>query len=441
MDRQRNGKPNRPQGYHSQLLEAIRLYLPHRGLPLCTEDRRVRWTDRLLTIVSVLRVWWDASTARDAFAGAREVAASMYRTRRRPGRHLAGFLGALRKGTRRLLGQLVPALRTASEAVAGPAWRWRQWVLMAADGSRIDCPRTVSNEEAFGCGGRKKTGPQQFLTTVFHVATGLIWDWRRGRADASERGHLREMLPGLPERTLLLADAGFTGYALLRSVLAQGHDFLIRVGGNVTLLQRLGYHVREYDGIVYLWPQAKRTSAPLVLRLIRVTDGSRSRCLLTNVLQEARLSDAQAAELYCRRWVVEVCFRSLKQTMARRKMLSTSAENAKVELDWAMVGLWLLGLMGAGEVRSADQGRISIAQVLRAVRVWMRRQTGRPSAGGLGGRFRKAVVDRYVRHGSKAARAWPHKKRPRPPGTPNVRMATELEILEAKELTSETKAA
>jgi hypothetical protein len=30
---------------------------------------------------------------------------------------------------------------------------------------------------------------------------------------------------------------------------------------------------------------------------------------------------------------VEVCFRSLKQTMGKRTMLSTSAENAKVELD------------------------------------------------------------------------------------------------------------
>jgi hypothetical protein len=134
-------------------------------------------------------------------------------------------------------------------------------VLLAVDGSRVECPRTAANERAFGCGGRKKTTPQQWVTTIFHVATGLLWDWRRGRADAAERTDLRQMLGGLPERTLLLADAGFTGFDLLRKILSAGHDFIVRVGSNVRVLRKLGYSLPEHDRIVSVagqqaWPPA-----------------------------------------------------------------------------------------------------------------------------------------------------------------------------------------
>ena len=441
MTRQRNGKPTKAKGYHSQLLHAIATYLPQRGLPLISPDQRVRWTDRLLTITAILMAWSDTATQADAFATAREAAVSMYPSRRRPGRHSSGFLERLRRSTERLLAVLIPALRTAGIKAAGATWQWRRWVVLAVDGTRIDCPRTESNEQAFGCAGRKKTAPQQFLTTIFHIPTGLIWNWRRGRSDAAERTHLREMIASLPPNTLLLGDAGFTGFDLLQSLMDQGRDFLIRAGANVTLLRRLGYRVREGEGIVYLWPQSKQADEPLVLRLVRIRDGDKQRCLLTTILDPKVLSDKEAALVYCLRWKVEVSFRSLKQTMRRRKMLSTTAANAQVELDWAMVSLWLLGLMAVGEVARADRGCVSVAAALRSVRTWIRRRSCRPPAGGLRGALRVAVVDRYKRTRPKQARAWPHKKREKPPGTPKVRMATEAEVRKAKGLRHANKAA
>ncbi len=441
MNRQRNGISTSCQGYHKQLLHAMGQYLPHRGLPLQTSDGRVRWSDRLLAMAAVLMVWSRAPVALDAFHEAREVVVSMYKTRRRPGRCLRGFLTRLRTSTARLLTVLVPALRKATRDVAGDVWQWGEWILLAVDGSRINCPRTASNERAFGCAGRKKTGPQQFLTTVFHVPTGLIWDWRRGPGDAAERTHLRTMIPNLPMHTLLPADAGFTGFDLLKALLAENKDFLIRVGANVTLLRKLGYFVREHDQIVYLWPQNRRRQEPVVLRLIRLRDGRKQQCLLTSILGPRRLSDSHVAELYRLRWRVEVCFRSLKQTMGKRKMLSTSAENAKVELDWAVVGLWLLNLMGVGQAASVDRHRLRVAQALRAVRRWMRSPTARPPAGGLNQALRKALVDRYDRTSSKKARDWPHKKREKPPGVPKVRTATKAEVLKAQRIRCKVKAA
>jgi hypothetical protein len=90
-----------------------------------------------------------------------------------------------------------------------------------------------------------------------------------------------------------------------------GHGFLIRVGANVKLLRKLGYCVKEKgdDGIVYLWPDDQRRAGqpPLILRLVRVHDGRREMCLVTNVLDRAQLSDAELVQMYKLRWGVEMC--------------------------------------------------------------------------------------------------------------------------------------
>lgn len=434
MKRSRTGRSTKRECYHDDLLKAIGQHLPHRGLPLISKDLRVRWTDRVLVIAAILMAWSAAACQQDALDEARQSVVSMYRSRRRPGASLTGFLAALVARTKGLLVIVVRSLRQASQEAAGAQWRLGPWVLLSVDGSRVECPRTAKNERAFGCAGKEKTTPQQFVTAVFHVLTGLIWDWRRGRGSAAERTHLRKMIGGLPRRTLLLADAGFTGYALLRSVLDGGHDFIVRVGSNVTLLRKLGYAVREYDGIVYLWPQNRRGQAPLVLRLVVVHDGRKAVYLLTSVLGEGALSDPEIAWMYRLRWGIEVMYRSLKQTMGKRKMRSDSPQAARAELDWAMVGLWMLGLLAVEQTRRAghDPWRWSVARALRAVRGAMRRLEVATTHGGLFGQLSRAIKDSYERHRPKAARNWPTKKTEKPAGAPQVRTAKRSEIRKAQ---------
>jgi len=304
---------------------------------------------------------------------------------------------------------------------------------MGVDGSRIECPRTAANEAALGCAGKKRTTPQQLVTTVLHVGTGLIWDWRRGGGKEAERVHLRQMLATLPAGALLLADAGFTGYELLRDLLAGGRSFIIRAGAHVRLLKKLGLAVREYDGIVYLWPQGHREQAPLVLRLVVLRDGRKEVCLLTNVLKEADLSDRQVGEMYRRRWGLEVFYRSLKRTMEKHKLRSRSPDKAAVELDWALAGLWLLGLLTVTRLmrRRVNPQDWSVAESLRIVRRVMVGRGGRRAARGLCG-LQRAVKDGYTRRRPKMARDWPHKKTELPPKPPIIRTARRQERLKAQ---------
>ena len=84
---------------------------------------------------------------------------------------------------------------------------------------------------------------------------------------------------------MLLADAGFTGYELLKALMDRGNSFVIRVGANVKLIRNLGYAKLERKQTVYLWPIDKqgrnkrsmprhlgKVRPPLVLRLIELKD-------------------------------------------------------------------------------------------------------------------------------------------------------------------------
>ena len=98
-------------------------------------------------------------------------------------------------------------LRKRVRKIAGHGhWHVNRWLVFAADGSRFNCPRSQAKEEKPGCAGRAKTGPQLLLTSLFHVGTGLLWDFCRGTGQASERSHLLSMLNTLPREALLRLD-------------------------------------------------------------------------------------------------------------------------------------------------------------------------------------------------------------------------------------------
>ena len=172
------------------------------------------------------------------------------------------------------------------------------------------------------------------LTIIRHLGLSLPWSWKIGPSYSSERAHVLEMLERqiFPENTLFCGDAGFVGYDFWQEIRVRGHHFLVRVGGNVRLLKRLGY-VRESEGIVYCWPDAvaKKQQPPLVLRLLHFSDRRGEIYLIKSVLNKKALTDIQASEIYRRRGI-EIQFHSLKQTFQRSKLRSRSSECAETEL-------------------------------------------------------------------------------------------------------------
>ena len=428
-------------------------------------SRLATWKPRMLAAAALLWATSELPTLQDRFAQARKIVQKVFRWQPAPGLSAQGFLKMLSKWQPELLGAVVPHLREQMQEGQPEQWETAGYAVFAGDGTRVALARSESLERTFAPQRRrlraasrtkararrrvrksqaaaarhkKATSPQLWLTVLWHVGSGLPWAWRTGPSGASERDQLVAMVPELPAHALLVADAGFVGYDLWQTLLTAGHHFVIRVGANVRLLRQLGW-TREYAQVVYVWPDqaAQKRQPPLVLRLVVGQDGKQPVYLVTN-LAKSRLSDRQVATIYGARWGVEVFFRTFKQTFGCRKLRSRSARNAQLELEWSLVGLWGVCLLGTRELHLSGQAptRLSPAAVLHAFQGILREYRVRPEtlAETLWVQLRRARLDDYQRRSSKTSRAYPRKKHRTPIGIPHITLATDLQIAQAAAL-------
>src|SRR5262249_44060063 len=137
----------------------------------------------------------------------------------------------------------------------GDALRVGGWLPIGCDGSRLECPRSAPPERRLGQAGKDDSAPLVYVTALVLLPLGLLWGWRLDRGTGSEHRHLRQMLPLLPGRALLIADAYYLGYALYRSILAAGAAFLIRLSSRAYLDTDRDEPLRRWrEGWVHYWP-------------------------------------------------------------------------------------------------------------------------------------------------------------------------------------------
>jgi hypothetical protein len=363
------------------------------------------------------------------------------------------FMKLLVRWTANLRTDIVREYHLLMERAFAEQFRIAGYVPLGGDGSKLQLPRTRSNEARYcpaktrakkgkkrrqtkrrtlsrqaraqQARDKKADSPQMALTLLHHLALRLPWDWRLGAYDASERQQLLDMIPPLPPDALVAADCGFYGYEFWSALLASKRQFVIRVGGNVRLLKKLGL-ARESNGTVYVWPDkvAKRKQPPLVLRLVEVHDGRQSWYLVTSVLDPNRLSDQQVAQIYGYRWRIELFFRHFKQTYGRAKLRSHKGEHAACEAEWSLLGLWTMLLHARLQLPDQDQGRLSVARVLRAFAQALDHYKWCPEPGeSLPEQLSQAVIDPYRRR-DKSSRDYPRKKYERPARAPRILKAT-----------------
>ena len=386
-------------------------------------DPRVRWFPKHILLCWIVMGWSIQGQLTERFREGCELLGRMFYRRRRCGGTYQGLTLATQRVGMTLFAHFWDCLRQTIPKRVGTAWTWYGWTVFAVDGSRVNAPRTRSNERALGKAGRHKTHPQWWITRLIHLPTKMMWDWRQGPGRSSERAHLREMIPSLPPSSLLVGDAGFGGFDLLWQLSNGKVAFVVRCGGNTTLLvEEAGQRIerRGECRYVYLWPKNRRRHKPLCLRLIVLKRGGKRVYLLTNVLESSRLSRSMAGELYRARWDIEVEFRGLKQTLARRKVLAKTPQPGAMEPAANILALALL-LLYAALVMGAQVARLSVAKALRVVRRAIERVRHGGSCPAFAAQLLMAVGDEYVRRSSKRARDWPHKKNERPPGPPILR--------------------
>ena len=413
-----------------------------RGLP---EPRKgTRWDFHHLVLVVLAMTWSVGDNTPERFEMARGIVALCRPKRRRAGRTAQGFQKALRRLPMRPLVGLAAAVRRRIAVVLRAAWVVDGFVPLGCDGSRLECARNDELLARMGRSNKADAPPSLWVTALVHLTTGVPWAWQLGRGNASERDHLRRLIPTLPAAALVVADAGYVGFELAAALVAADVAFLIRASSQVRLLVGRPADQEHFrDGVVTYWPKEARHKGlpPLRLRLIRVRGrrkaaGAKAGAdvwLLTDVTDRARLSADRAGRFYRLRWENEGLFRTYKRTLAKVHLVGRTVRAVHREAYGSLLSCQLLLAQGAwalGEARPAGGAVCSPRKAVLAVRKELiaampldRQQTYRE-------RLERAARERRPRASAKQKRVSPQRTPHKPPKPPKLlRMSEEEKAL------------
>ena len=224
MSHQDTSMENVSLGFGLQLREAIQWLVRPKEFAGVQFRRDCSWTAWSPPSAAMLWAWSDDLTLTDRFASARQIIQNAFGLQQELAGSYQAFLKMLVRWTATLQNHLLEALRRRMKR-RFDKYRVVGWAIFGVDGSRIGLARTVSNQTGYcprsalkkrkrrrhrssrrGRAGKarqkKADSPQMWITTMWHCGSGLPWDWRTGRSDSSERGHLLEMIPALPAEVL-----------------------------------------------------------------------------------------------------------------------------------------------------------------------------------------------------------------------------------------------
>jgi Transposase DDE domain len=397
--------------------------------------KNARWDFHHLILVLLAMTWSLGDSTPEKFEMARGIVAICRPKRRRAGQTAQGFQKALGRLPMRPLVALAGALRGRLASLLGDDLLHGGFIPLGCDGSRLECCRNDELLARLGQAGKAACSPSLWVTALVHLTTGVPWSWQVGKGNASERDHLRQLLPSLPELALIVADAGFDGYDLAVSLLDSGASFLIRMSSKSHLfVDPLTDPEKFRQGWVKYWPgrarQAKRL--PLELRLIRVLGRRRGKdpkqaidvWLLTNV-DARRMSITQAAWFYRLRWENEGLFRSYKRTLSKVHLVGRTVRSVHREAYGSLLACQLLLAQGAWALRGARDRASAVVpcsprQAILAVRKELKAAMKSDRRESYRDRLARCVRERRQRTSPKQKRVWPQRTPHKPPKPPRL---------------------
>jgi hypothetical protein len=436
----RTSKPQRSSRHAQSLPVTLRQFLTpkvwkqaQRGLKKPRKD--TRWTFHHLTLVLVAITWSLGESTPERFEMARGIVELCRPKRRRPGKTALGFQKALCRLPMRPLVALAGAIRNRLLVMLGDSLLYGGFIPLGCDGSRLECSRNEELLARMGKAGKEGSSPTMWVTAIVHLTTGIPWAWWLGRGNASERDHLRRMIPTLPGRALVVADAGYDGYDLASAILGAGASFLIRMSSKSRLFVEDPVDSAKFEqGPVTYWPQRaqEKKQPPLSLRLIRVggrrkVNGKKRRVdiwLLTNVSAD-RMSVAQAALFYRLRWENEGLFRSYKRTLKKVHLVGQTVRSVHREAYGSLLACQLLLAQGAWALRESGTKSAAVVpcsprKAILAVRAELKAVMRPDRRLTYCERLAQSARERRARKSSKQKREWPQRTPHQPPKPPRL---------------------
>ena len=144
-------------GLNAGLLKVAVLWL-FRGIDWSSIRWRAdcTWSPRLLAAAALLWVWSDESNLGTRFVTARKIALFLFPSQEKVAGGYQAFIKLLVRWTPGLAALMQAALRARMQADLAAVWRVGDRLLFGMDGSKIELPRTKSNQKAYAAAWRTK---------------------------------------------------------------------------------------------------------------------------------------------------------------------------------------------------------------------------------------------------------------------------------------------
>jgi len=263
----------------------------------------------------------------------------------------------------------------------GPAAGWLGRQVRVLDGCGVSMPDTAQNRARWPYAGGQKPGcgfPTAQLVGLFSLATGQLTRFAFADWKAHEIPLARQLVPWIEPKEIVLADRGFCGWGFIALLQRKNADVVLRL-----------HQARRAQNGRVTWPKPQRSSdtwgkdlwteLPNELSLRVVTfqvavKGFRTKTVtvVTTLLDEEKYPDEAIAELYRRRWAVELFFRQIKTTLGLDVLRCLSPELIEKEV-WMQVIAYnvIRALMcEAAKVHRVEVDRLSFKGTVDTLRQW-----------------------------------------------------------------------
>jgi hypothetical protein len=279
------------------------------------------------------------------------------------------------------------ALRAAHEELGGwierrssAAWRWCGRTVKVLDGTGISMPDTDENRVRWPYAGGQKPGcgfPTAQLVGLFCLATGRLVRFALESWKAHEIPLARQLIGWMEPGEIVLTDRGFCGWGFIALLQRKGVDVVMRA-----------HHTRKLKGRRMTWAKPDRLAswtkslwaelpAQIEVRIVRfrlAVPGFRTQevVLVTTLLDEALYPDQALAELYQRRWAVELCFRDIKTTLGLDVLRCQTPELVEKEIWLQVIAYNLVRalMLEAAWTHGVELERLSFKGTVDTLRQW-----------------------------------------------------------------------